>query len=117
MMLNSRLNVLKSLGRITILRPYLFIRAEDHGIYLGIDPTGSLHIGHLYLLLIMKCLYLDGFNITILIGNYTAMIGDPTERQKSRPLLERKTIDLNTKKLENDIKRFFPKFKIVKNRD
>ncbi len=59
-------------------------------IYMGIDPTGSkLHIGHGVPLRKLRDFSDAGHEVIFLIGSYTAMIGDPTGRDKARePLTE-----------------------------
>ncbi|OHA58899.1 MAG: tyrosine--tRNA ligase [Candidatus Vogelbacteria bacterium RIFOXYD1_FULL_44_32] len=57
-------------------------------IFYGIDPTGStLHIGHGSNLLRLKALQEAGHEITILYGDFTAMIGDPTDKLSARKKL------------------------------
>ncbi|MBA4319631.1 MAG: tyrosine--tRNA ligase, partial [Flavobacterium sp.] len=48
-------------------------------IYNGIDPTGKLHIGHSVVLKKLKQLQDLGHEIIVLIGDFTARIGDPTD--------------------------------------
>ncbi len=54
-------------------------------LYLGIDPTGAkLHIGHSVPLRKLKAFQDAGHHIIFLIGSFTAMIGDPSGRDKMR---------------------------------
>jgi len=53
-------------------------------IYLGIDPTGELHIGHTISLLFLRDLALLGHRIIVLFGDFTARIGDPTDKNAAR---------------------------------
>lgn len=65
-------------------------------IYWGIDPTGpTLHAGHLSLLLKLKDFQDAGHHIIVLIGDFTAMIGDPTDKQATRVQLDPATISEN----------------------
>ncbi len=68
-------------------------------IYFGIDPTGpSLHLGHAIVLRKLKEFQDLGHKIILLIGDFTAMIGDPTGKSESRKQLARKEV-LNNAKL------------------
>ena len=64
-------------------------------LYYGIDPTGStLHLGHLVQLLKLKQFQDLGHEVIILIGDFTAQIGDPTNKQATRkPLTHRQVLD------------------------
>lgn len=65
-------------------------------IYLGIDPTSSdLHLGHIIPLLTLKALAELGHSIIILIGDFTAMIGDPTDKSSVRKVLTAEQITQN----------------------
>ena len=62
----------------------------------GIDPTGSeLHLGHAVTLYKMQQFIEDGHDVVLLIGDFTALIGDPTGRNDSRPHLTREAIEAN----------------------
>ena len=64
----------------------------------GIDPTGAdLHIGHAVPLRKLKQFQDLGHKIILLIGDYTAMIGDPSGRDKTRPVLSEKDVKRNMK--------------------
>lgn len=65
-------------------------------VKLGIDPTGSqLHIGHAVPLRKLKQFQELGHKVILLIGDYTAMIGDPSGRNDTRPLLTREQVKKN----------------------
>lgn len=54
-------------------------------IYLGIDPTGTkLHLGHSVPLRKLRAFQDAGHQVIFLIGSFTAMIGDPSGRDKQR---------------------------------
>ncbi|HIC76827.1 MAG TPA: tyrosine--tRNA ligase [Candidatus Dadabacteria bacterium] len=62
----------------------------------GFDPTTSnLHLGHSLLLRKLKVFQALGHKIFFLIGDFTAKIGDPTNRDKTRPSLDEGTINKN----------------------
>ena len=76
------------------------IRSEATGqplrIKLGLDPTApDLHIGHTVVLNKMRQLQDLGHTVIFLIGDFTAMIGDPSGRNSTRPALTREQIAAN----------------------
>ncbi len=66
-------------------------------IYNGIDPTGQLHIGHGVVLEKLRQLQNLGHEIIVLIGDFTATIGDPTDKLATRQPLTRKQVLANAK--------------------
>jgi tyrosyl-tRNA synthetase len=66
--------------------------------YLGIDPTGpSLHLGHAIAMRKLRELQNMGHRIILLIGDFTAMIGDPTDKAATRKKLTREEVLENCK--------------------
>ncbi|MGH9529321.1 MAG: tyrosine--tRNA ligase [Terriglobales bacterium] len=64
----------------------------------GFDPTApDLHLGHTVLLRKLKHFQDLGHTVTFLIGDFTAMIGDPTGRSVTRPSLSSEDIMRNAK--------------------
>ncbi len=67
-------------------------------IKLGLDPTApDLHLGHTVVLNKMRQLQDLGHTVIFLIGDFTAMIGDPSGRNSTRPALTREQIEANAK--------------------
>jgi tyrosyl-tRNA synthetase len=67
-------------------------------IKLGMDPTApDLHLGHAVVLSKMKQLQDLGHEVIFLIGDFTARIGDPTGKSKTRPPLSEIEIEKNTR--------------------
>ena len=65
-------------------------------VKVGFDPTApDLHLGHAVLLRKMKQFQDLGHRVVFLIGDFTASIGDPTGRSKTRPPLSRDEIEAN----------------------
>jgi len=65
----------------------------------GIDPTGyDVHIGHLVPIRKMREFQDLGHIGVIIIGDFTAQIGDPTGRDESRPPLTSETVKVNSEK-------------------
>jgi tyrosyl-tRNA synthetase len=59
----------------------------------GFDPTRpDLHLGHVVLLQKMRQFQDLGHEVTFLIGDFTAMVGDPTGQKKERPQLTRDAV-------------------------
>jgi tyrosyl-tRNA synthetase len=62
----------------------------------GFDPTApDLHLGHTVLINKLRQLQQMGHEITFLIGDFTAMIGDPTGKNATRPPLTREEVAQN----------------------
>ncbi|MCL2468756.1 MAG: tyrosine--tRNA ligase [Alphaproteobacteria bacterium] len=65
-------------------------------VKLGFDPTApDLHLGHAVVLRKMRQFQDAGHKLVIIIGDFTARIGDPTGRNKTRPPLSPETIKQN----------------------
>jgi tyrosyl-tRNA synthetase len=65
-------------------------------IKLGMDPTApDLHLGHSLTLKKLRDFQLAGHTVIFLVGDFTAMIGDPTGRSETRPPLSREQITRN----------------------
>jgi tyrosyl-tRNA synthetase len=64
--------------------------------YLGVDPTApDIHLGHTVVLRKLKHFQDMGHTAIFLIGDFSAMIGDPTGVSETRPPLTREQVDLN----------------------
>ncbi len=67
-------------------------------IKLGADPSrADIHIGHTVVINKLKTLQDLGHHVQFLIGDFTALIGDPTGRNATRPILTREEIEQNGK--------------------
>src|SRR5215831_19726502 len=67
-------------------------------VYLGVDPTApDIHLGHTVVLRKLKHFQDVGHTAIFLIGDFSAMIGDPTGRSETRPPLSREEVDANAK--------------------
>ena len=63
-------------------------RGERIKIYQGFDPTSpDLHVGHLVSLRVLRWFQLRGHHVIFLIGDATALIGDPSGRDQQRKML------------------------------
>ena len=78
-------NILNTLSKNTFLR-----------IKVGIDPTASsIHLGHLVLLKKLRLLQDEGHKILLVIGDFTGLIGDPTDKNSTRPNIDIQEIKKN----------------------
>jgi tyrosyl-tRNA synthetase len=67
-------------------------------VKLGVDPTApDLHLGHTVVLRKLKHFQDLGHTAIFLIGDFTAMVGDPTGQSETRPPLTRGQVEANTK--------------------
>jgi len=67
-------------------------------VYLGVDPTApDLHLGHTVVLRKLKHFQDLGHTAVFLIGDFSAMIGDPTGVSETRPPLTREQVDANAR--------------------
>jgi len=67
-------------------------------VYLGVDPTApDIHLGHTVVLRKLKQFQDMGHTAIFLIGDFSAMIGDPTGQSETRPPLSREQVDANAK--------------------
>ena len=75
--------------------------------YIGFDPTAdSLHVGHFMALCLMKRLQMAGNKPIALLGGGTGMIGDPSGRTDSRPMMTVETIRHNCECFKEQMSRF-----------
>ena len=70
----------------------------------GFDPTApDLHLGHTVLINKLKVFQDLGHEVLFLIGDYTAMIGDPTGKSATRPPLSREQVLENAKTYQEQV--------------
>ncbi len=70
----------------------------------GFDPTApDLHLGHVVLLQKLRQFQQLGHEVYFIIGDFTAMIGDPTGRKETRPPLSREQVLENAKTYEHQV--------------
>ena len=73
-------------------------------VKVGFDPTApDLHLGHTVLIRKMKHFQDLGHTVVYVVGAFTALIGDPTGRSKTRPPLTREEIDANAETYKTQI--------------
>lgn len=65
-------------------------------VYCGYDPTSTdLHLGHTISMRKLRQFQDLGHEVTFLIGNYTALVGDPSDKNKARPVLTQEKVAEN----------------------
>ncbi len=87
-------------------------------IYLGIDPTApKIHLGHAVPLIKLQKFAELGHNVTLLIGDFTALVGDTSDKDSERPILTPEEIEENFKTYKKQAEKIldFSKIKIVHN--
>jgi tyrosyl-tRNA synthetase len=75
-------------------------RAADEGrqlrVKLGLDPTApDIHLGHTVVLQKLREFQDLGHRVILIVGDYTARVGDPSGRSTTRPVLSGEEIDAN----------------------
>lgn len=73
-------------------------------VYVGIDPTADyVHLGHSTNFLLLEKFHELGHRVIVLVGDFTAMIGDPSDKTAARVHLSRKQILNNLKTFKQQI--------------
>ncbi len=74
------------------------LSGKELRVKFGIDPTGpNLHIGHAVVLRKLKDFQDLGHKIIFIVGDFTAQIGDPSDKLEKRPFLSKEDIKENLK--------------------
>ena len=75
--------------------------------YIGFDCTApSLHVGSLMQIMCLRLLQKFGHQPIVLLGGGTTLIGDPSGKEETRKILDKKEIDKNIKSIQNVFKIF-----------
>ena len=73
-------------------------RAAPLRVKLGLDPTAAdVHLGHTVVLQKLREFQDAGHTVVLIIGDYTARVGDPSGRSATRPVLSGEEIDANAR--------------------
>ncbi len=84
-----------------------FAGAGERVAYIGFDATApSLHVGHMVSIMALRRFQQAGGKPIVLIGGGTTKIGDPTDKEKSRPILTEAEIASNANGIKNAFKPF-----------
>jgi len=85
----------------------LLLSGKKLNIYLGIDPTATrLHIGHAVPLRRLQNFVDLSHNVTFLIGDFTTLIGDTSDKNAERPILTKTEIQKNFETYEAQASKF-----------
>jgi tyrosyl-tRNA synthetase len=77
-------------------------KAEPLRVKLGIDPTApDIHLGHVVVLTKLAQFQQQGHKVVLIIGDFTARVGDPSGRDTQRPILTPEEIDANAKTFQD----------------
>jgi Tyrosyl-tRNA synthetase len=103
----EQLNIIKR-GTVEIIEEEELLKKLKEGrplrVKAGFDPTApDLHLGHTVLLQKLRQFQQLGHEVYFVIGDFTAMIGDPTGRSETRPLLSREEVLENAKTYEHQV--------------
>lgn len=67
-------------------------------VYLGVDPTSpDLHIGHCVTLRKLQLFQQLGHQAILLIGDFTGLVGDPSDKSSARPMQSPETLERNAR--------------------
>ncbi len=98
--------------RIESLVEKFYRDGSTYSVKAGFDPTGAdLHLGHTVLLQKLRVFQNHGATIQLLIGDFTATIGDPTGKSETRKVLDRDTIIKNAKTYQEQVFKILDKDK------
>jgi tyrosyl-tRNA synthetase len=90
--------------RIEKLVTRFYETGETYTVKAGFDPTGAdLHLGHAVLFQKLATFQKHGAIIQLLIGDFTATIGDPTGKSETRKVLDKETIIANAKTYQDQL--------------
>ena len=82
-------------------------------VKLGIDPTGAdLHLGHLVPIMILNLFAKAGHHVDLVIGDFTALIGDPSGRVTERAVITDEQIKQNYKTYTEQVGKFIDMSKL-----
>lgn len=98
----------------------LLKKKKKLNVYFGIDPTAThIHLGNAVPLRKLQQFVDLGANVTFLIGDFTALIGDTSDKESERPVLTYKQIQENFKDYKKQASKLvdFSKVKVVHNSD
>lgn len=80
------------------------LKGKKLRVKFGVDPTASdLHLGHTVIMEKLKAFQRLGHKIIFIIGDFTALIGDPSERDSTRPMLTKKEIQASVRNYKKQI--------------
>jgi tyrosyl-tRNA synthetase len=71
---------------------------EPLRVKFGVDPTSpDIHLGHCVVLNKLRAFQDEGHTVVLILGDYTALVGDPSGRDETRPVLTAEQIEANAR--------------------
>lgn len=102
--LNERGFIYQSTDEVAIKK---LLSTEKVTFYIGFDPTAdSLHVGHLLPIMAMRRMQKFGHKTIALVGGATGMIGDPSGKTESRPVMTPERLAQNVAGLKKQMEKF-----------
>jgi tyrosyl-tRNA synthetase len=101
-------NAVDSLPSGALAEKLEIARAEGRQlrVKLGIDPTApDIHLGHAVVLRKLREFQDDGHRVVLIVGDYTARVGDPSGRSSLRPMLSEDEIEANAQTFQDQASR------------
>jgi tyrosyl-tRNA synthetase len=96
-------NVIPNRGELETL----LYSGKKLNIYLGIDPTATkIHLGHAFPLRKLQIMADLGHHVTFLIGDFTATVGDTSDKETERPVLTRQQVEENFETYKKQAEKF-----------
>lgn len=96
------------------LNPHLINPKFSKNIYLGIDPTQpAIHLGNFLQLLTLVRFQRYGFRPIVLIGDSTALVGDPSGKAVERKVIATDYVRKSSQTIATSIQRLFPEIKTI----
>ena len=87
-------------------------------VYCGYDPTAvDLHLGHTLTMRKLRTFQDFGHEVTFLIGNFTSLVSDPSDRDKTRPMLSPEEIEANSRTYVDQVFRILDRERTIVRRN
>ena len=100
------------------LENFYQLKPEEKVVYLGVDCTAeSLHIGHLFLYFQAVRFAHAGFTVLLVLGGATSKIGDPSDKDEERSLLNDSQVEDYQTKIKSQLKKILIEPKEIKKGD
>jgi tyrosyl-tRNA synthetase len=83
-------------------------------VYLGVDPSApDIHLGHTVPIRKLRQFQELGHQVTFLIGNFTGLVGDPSDKDKGRPMLTTEELAANARTYTNQAFKILDPGKVI----
>lgn len=96
----------------------LLLSENKLNVYLGIDPTAThIHLGHAFNLRKLQLMAELGHHVTFLIGDFTALVGDTSDKNDERPVLSEEEVTANFESYQAQASKFLDFDKVTLRRN